>query len=126
MDTLSCVYGVMQTGSSIEQSIKNKWVRDVLENERELDWYKTQYLAAVTLMPILHKSEHVLELHKKLVALCYPWEVPEKEGSANLEDAIKKFQEMQEKSTIQDVKKDVEVNELFVKWKDPLQEEGSN
>jgi hypothetical protein len=113
---------MLQPESSLEQAIRNKWLRDVLENERELEFYKVQYLAAAILMPIVQKADTLIATHKKVISKCYPWEEVTEEQSkdAALKEAIQKYQAMQNSSTIQDVKKDVEVNEMFTKWKDPL------
>jgi len=122
LDTLSCVYGAFQAETSVEALIRNKWLRDVIENERELDFYKTQYVGSCITMLLLHKSDAVLDLHKRLIALCFPWDKPDPEldKDAEREEAVRRYQEMQKSGTIDGMKRDVSVNEVFDKWQDPL------
>jgi len=124
LDMLSCVYGAFQAESSLEQIIRNKWTRDVIASERELEFYKTHYLASSVIMLFTGKSETVLDMHKRLAALCFPWDKPEdKEKSTSQEDAVRRYQEMQKSGTIDGMKRDVSVNEIFTKWHDPLLDE---
>lgn len=98
-------------------------MRDVLENERELDFYKTQYVASCVIMLITHKSDPVLDLHKQLIKSCFPWEKSEEEKPDQTEDAVQRFKAMQESGTIDSLKRDVSANEVFTTWRDPLQNE---
>jgi hypothetical protein len=73
-------------------------------------------------MLLLHKSDAVLDLHKRLIALCFPWDKPDPEldKDAEREEAVRRYQEMQKSGTIDGMKRDVSVNEVFDKWQDPL------
>jgi hypothetical protein len=76
-------------------------------------------------MGITHQSEPVLNLHKQLIKSCFPWETSEEEKPNQTEDAVQRFKDMQESGTIDNLKRDVSVNEVFSPWRDPLQNEES-
>ena len=111
---------MLQAESSIEQAIRNKWMRDVLENERELEFYKTQYLAQCILVSLTQKTDTILDYHKRILNLCFPWSKEVTDKQDTVEDAVRKFKAMHEAGTIEGVKNAVSVNEVFDKWTDPL------
>jgi isopropylmalate/homocitrate/citramalate synthase len=117
---VACASGVYRKEENIEAAIYNKWLREIFENEREFQLYQTQYLASSILVALTRNTDVVLEIHKKLIHLCFPWEdigVQKNEDTLR-EEAIQKYKDTQER--IKDIKQDIGVNEVFAKWEDPL------
>lgn len=125
---LSTVYGCRVSDTSPEAAIKNIWLREVIDNEREVEYHKVHTIVSALISAVTMDPSVGTETNRRLLESMYPWtdlsKVKEVEDLEKTRaDATKKYEEMLLSGKLGQAKASVEKEAEDKAWVDPLIEE---